>query len=270
MVFYKTSFFSHSLKMTCEINALAPQPASNAAVEPRQKKFSVLYLLHGLSDDHSAWMRKTNLERYARERDYLIVMPFGGRSFYCDTAYGQKYWSFLAYELPVFIKRYFPASSKRDETFAAGLSMGGFGAFKLALNHPDRFAGAASLSGALDLANPASGARLYEGLPEEFAAIFGGKAQAGSENDLAFKAHAALGLGANAPALYQCCGKNDILLEDNTRLRDALLKMGYEKHICQIDEGGHDWNYWDSHINDIFDWADLTRRLISESADEDF
>src|SRR6185369_5620957 len=72
-------------------------------------------------------------------------------SFYTDMVYGSKYWQFISEEVPTLVHDMFSLSSKREDNFVAGLSMGGYGAFKLALTHPDRYAAAASLSGAVDI-----------------------------------------------------------------------------------------------------------------------
>src|SRR4051795_10646195 len=112
----------------------------------------VLYLLHGLSDDHTAWLRNTSIDRYAAARGLAVVMPQVQRSFYADEVHGGRYWTFLSEELPEVVGSFFRVSTRREDTYVAGLSMGGYGALKWALREPHRFAAAASLSGALDLA----------------------------------------------------------------------------------------------------------------------
>ncbi len=111
----------------------------------------MLYLLHGLSDDSSAWLRYTSIERYAAPLGLAVVLPQVQRSFYSDEVHGARYWTFLSEELPSVVQSFFRVSARREDTFVAGLSMGGYGALKWALHHPDRFAAAASLSGALDV-----------------------------------------------------------------------------------------------------------------------
>ena len=113
--------------------------------------FPLLYLLHGLSDDHTAWVRYTSIERYADAYGLAVVMPQVHRSFYTDQAHGGAFWTFLAEELPELVQRFFVVSARREDTFVAGLSMGGYGALRWALRRPGRFAAAASLSGALDV-----------------------------------------------------------------------------------------------------------------------
>ena len=111
----------------------------------------MLYLLHGLSDDHTAWLRYTSVERYAAAAGLAVVMPAVNRSFYANERHGGRYWDFISEELPKTVGRFFRVSQDPRDTYVAGLSMGGYGAMKLALSRPDRFAAAATLSGALDL-----------------------------------------------------------------------------------------------------------------------
>ena len=97
-----------------------------------------LYLLHGLSDDDTVWMRRTAIERCAGNRYLAVVMPDGDRSFYSDMIDGSRYFAYVTDELPRLMEATFPLSRERQGRFVAGLSMGGWGAFKAALNLPGR------------------------------------------------------------------------------------------------------------------------------------
>ena len=88
----------------------------------------LLYLLHGLSDDHTAWTRFTSVERYAAEHGLAVVMPSAGRSFYADERHGHAYWTYVADELPQVVRRFFRVTDDPARTYVAGLSMGGYGA----------------------------------------------------------------------------------------------------------------------------------------------
>ena len=142
--------------------------------------FKTLFLLHGLSDDHTTWMRQTSIERYANEYGIAVVMPAGDRSWYNDTADGAHYLTFIGKELPDVCRAYFRGmSDRREDTLIAGLSMGGYGAVKTALTYPERFGGAASLSGALDVvARTRRGAEKGQDVSAEWRGIFGFHVQA--------------------------------------------------------------------------------------------
>ena len=92
MILTEVNFFSETLGLGCSMYVLLPQrPLADAQNKPR-KKFRTLYLLHGRSDDHTAWQRFTSIERYVEKLNLAVVMPAVHRSFYNDMFYGGKYW----------------------------------------------------------------------------------------------------------------------------------------------------------------------------------
>src|SRR3954464_8456510 len=149
MALMRCDLFSDALSLSTSLTVILPQPTrtqigmtGDAGEDPPP----VLYLLHGLSDDDTIWLRRTSIERYVAPLGLAVVMPQVHRSFYTDEAYGGRYWTFLSEELPELVGRFFRVSSRPEDTFVAGLSMGGYGALKLALRQPERFVAAASLS----------------------------------------------------------------------------------------------------------------------------
>lgn len=218
----------------------------------RGEKHPTLYLLHGLSDDHTIWMRRTSIERYVSSLGLAVVMPAVNRSFYTDMASGAKYWTFVSEELPSIAQSFFPLSQERSHNYVAGLSMGGYGAMKLALSHPQRFAAAASLSGALDASTFAKRVNHME-----MTQIFGDLDHiTGSKHDLFHLADQLASSGAEQPKLYQCCGTEDFLYEDNIRFKEHVkglhLELTYEEEA-----GTHEWGYWDKHIQNVLKWLPL-------------
>jgi S-formylglutathione hydrolase FrmB len=211
----------------------------------------VLYLLHGLSDDDTTWLRRTSVERYVAPLGLAVVMPQVHRSFYTDQAHGGRYWTFLSEELPAVVGGFFRVSDRREDTFVAGLSMGGYGAFKWALRRPDRFAAAASLSGALDLAAPPVLDEVEPGMTET---IFGSRTVAGSDDDL-------LALldrtdPDSAPRLYVACGVEDQLIGQNERFLNAARRRDLPVTV-EFGPGEHEWGYWDARIQDVLRWLPL-------------
>lgn len=262
MAFVDFHFFSETLQLTCAAHVVLPQETTfqiGMAGGKRREQYSTLYLLHGLSDDHTIWMQRTSIERYASERNIAVVMPAVARSFYQDMVSGPKYWTFLTEELPALCQHYFPLSPAREDNFAAGLSMGGYGALRLGLARPDRFAAVASLSGALDLAR-----RLREaGKPfaridrAEWVGIFGPELKAPADANLWLLASKVVG-GAAAvrPALYLACGTEDELLADTRTFRQHLDAVGYPV-TYQESPGAHEWGYWDEQIRKVLAWLPL-------------
>ncbi|MDD5597328.1 MAG: alpha/beta hydrolase family protein [Victivallaceae bacterium] len=255
MAFIQCSFHSDALKMACSMNVIIPQvSATQIGMESGRgkKEYPVLYLLHGCSDDHTIWGRRSSIERYVAGRDLAVVMPEAHRSFYTDMKSGGQYWTFISEELPRIVKALFPVSAERRNTFVAGLSMGGYGAFKLALRCPEKFAAAASLSGVTDIC------QLWNaGFDGDMKLIFGSPAEfKDSENDL-FKLSAELmKSGRPAPALFQACGTEDFLYADNIRFRDHLRKLGCKLHYQEA-PGIHAWDFWDAQIQDVLKWLPL-------------
>jgi S-formylglutathione hydrolase FrmB len=256
MVHLRCDFFSEALSLSTSMTVLLPQQtttqigmAGRAAAGPPP----VLYLLHGLSDDDTMWLRRTSIERYVAPLGLAVVMPQVHRSFYSDEVYGGRFWSFLSEELPELVGSLFRVSDRREDTFVAGLSMGGYGALKWALRSPGRFAAAASLSGAVDLAR-LRGGRFRSEDPRMFERIFGDQEIARTPDDV-------LGLleradPATLPRLYACCGTEDELIADNRRLADTCAAAGVPL-TTDFGPGEHDWAYWDGRIQDVLRWLPL-------------
>ena len=250
MALIHCNFSSQSLGMASAMDVILPE---GGAARPHP----CLYLLHGLSDDHTIWQRRTAIERHVQGLDLAVVMPNVHRSFYADMASGYAYWTFVSDELPQIVQSLFHISARRSDTFVAGLSMGGYGAFKLALRNPSRFAAAASLSGALDLAARSAETIEDNGLQGDFSLVFGrGVDITGTPGDLLACAAALAASEDPLPALYQWCGTEDFLYEDNLRFRDHARELGlpltYEESA-----GDHQWQYWDRQIQRVLEWLPL-------------
>jgi S-formylglutathione hydrolase FrmB len=203
--------------------------------------YHVMFLLHGLSDDQSAWVRWTSIERYVGGLPLIVVMPDGGRSFYIDAEEGGAYATAIGVELPEIIRHYFPT---KPGWCSAGLSMGGYGAAKLALTHPELFVSGHSLSGAVGFGHKEE--YLQDDRSAEFVRILG-KSPKGGPNDL-------YALAANLPKekrpkLRIDCGVDDFLIEDNRLFVKHLKEIGFEHEYAEY-PGDHNWAYWDEHIQE--------------------
>jgi len=255
MALITCDFFSESLGLSCSMKVILPQPTvSQIGMRGvvKAKKHPVLWLLHGLSDDHTIWGRRTSIERYVAETGIAVVMPNAGKSFYKNMATGPAYGTFLKEELPKIAQSFFPLSPDRRDNFVAGLSMGGYGAFLLALSQPERFAAAASLSGVLDIANLTREVKETDTiLRDAFGAPSG---ISGSDYDLLHLATKATSSRGPIPQLYACCGSEDFLLAGNHRFVAHAGKIGlpitYEEH----EGASHEWAYWDRQIEKFLCW----------------
>lgn len=208
--------------------------------------FPVLYLLHGLSDDHTAWTRRTSLERYVGGLPLIVVMPNGERSFYTDAREKPKaaYETHLIQDIVGFVDRTFRTVPAREGRAVAGLSMGGYGAMKLALKHPDVFCAAVSHSGAVDFA-----ARDFSGDSDwarEWRPVLGADAQGGPDDVFALAGQIDR---AKLPALRIDCGVDDFLIDSNRAFHARLAALAIPHEYAEH-PGGHDWRFWDRHILD--------------------
>ena len=253
MALMQMEFFSDVLGLSCSANVIVPQRG--------QGPYPVLYLLHGASDNHTQWLRSTGIERYVADLGLIVVMPAVQLSFYTDQKHGLPYFTFVADELPQLIRHFFPASRRRADTFAAGLSMGGYGAFKLGIRRPDAFAAVASLSGSVDQRGRLVGdaalpntrilqqARNTFGTYDEYDR---------SDNDLAWVLERHLKNDVVLPRFYLACGTDDhnwrVNVAFHERFRDRIDLTWVE------DPGrGHDWGYWDETIQKVLAWLPLEK-----------
>lgn len=250
MALFQCDFYSEVLDLCSSMSVILPQESPSDGV--KEKKYKVLYLLHGLCDDHTMWLRMTSIERYVKGMNLAVVMPAVNRSFYTDMRYGGKYWTFISDELPKLARSFFPLSDRRENNFVAGISMGGYGAFKLALRNPDKYAAAASISGVLDIVNLDR-----TKVNVDYDAIFGEhKKLSGSDEDIFHLAGKVFSSTGPKPRLYQCCGTEDFLYGDNIRFRDFCRKLQLE---CTYEEelGAHEWGYWDKKIPRVLEWLNV-------------
>jgi putative tributyrin esterase len=250
MALLTVDLFSESLEVGTSITVVLPQATRQQigveSVAVPAHGWPVLYLLHGLSDDHSAWVRYTSVERYATAAGLAVVMPAAGRSFYADEAHGHAYWSWISEELPRLVTEMFRVSPRPQDTYVAGLSMGGYGALKLGLTHPGRFAAVASLSGAVDVRGLADRPERSEIVDR----VFDGSFAAGDDlYELLASAEA-----ADVPPLYLGCGtEEDRLMEANTRLAEQADAAGMDV-TTDFRPGDHEWGLWDAMLPDVIEW----------------
>jgi len=259
MALLRCDFFSEVLEVSTSMTVLLPQASaeqigidlvstSSTNGDGSTSEFPVLYLLHGLSDDSTAWLRYTSIERYAAPLGLAVVMPQVQRSFYADEVHGERFFTFLSDELPEVVQRFFRVSRERQDTFVAGLSMGGYGALSYAARHPDTFDAAASFSGALEIGSEdawgvrsANAARWRAHLPISIAsrlrslALVEIRTGNGRPGPLDRR-----GTQPGCPA----CSLERFLHPANVRLHRRLQALGIRHVWDDYGPGTHDWPYW--------------------------
>ena len=251
MAFCELRFHSDALGRAVSVNVILPENAKTliGMNTGAGDTYKTLYLLHGLSDDHTIWERRTSIERYATELGIAVVMPNGGRSWYTDMANGARYFTFITEELPTACRGFFRGmSDKPEDNFIGGLSMGGYGAVKAMLTHPESYGGCICLSGALDVPSFARHSI------EEWKAIFGydltdTEQLRGTRHDVYALARANAHEGKPFPKIYMWCGDDDFLLDNSISFDALLTELGVD-HRYDQSEGDHSWRWWDIHIQD--------------------
>ena len=248
MAFNSLKFYSESLRMQSEVYVIIPQRRSAGEIgidnNIKHEQYKCLYLLHGLSDDHTIWMRRTSIERYASEYGICVVMPCAHRSFYTDMKYGGKYYTYIAKEIPRIVQEFFNVSGKREDNYIAGLSMGGYGALKIGLREHGVFCAAAGLSTVADIKRP--------DFAQVEVPIWGDELNIPEEEDL-FKLVEQCESCAVKPRLYMSVGTDDYLYEDNVRLRRKIEGLNFDYTFREA-PGSHCWEFWDREIQNVLSW----------------
>jgi putative tributyrin esterase len=216
MALCEVKFFSQALQKATAANIILPEVKTEGP-------FPVFYLLHGLSDDYTIWQRRTSIERYVQGMPLIVVMPDGGRGFYCDAEQGMAWETALVTDLIGFVDKMFPTIASREGRCIGGLSMGGYGAVKLALKFPELFCSANSHSGALGFAHWPFGKERADSFAAEFTRVIGTD-PAGGPNDLFALAQRLEPV--RRPALSIDCGTEDFLLDANRAFHAHLDEIG--------------------------------------------
>ncbi len=214
-------------------------------IRPENKCNGVLYLLHGLSDDESIYLRRSSIERYAEKKNLMVVMPNGDRYFYTDTPGCGQYFSFITKELPEVLKNTFANfPTEREKTYIGGISMGGYGSLKAALRCPWQYSSVLCLSGAFDICSMAENSFL--GGKAWWQSILGDiDCARNSDEDVFALAEKRKAEGATLPRITMWCGESDFILDHSRRMYKHLLDLGYDVTYTET-PGSHCWDSWDA------------------------
>jgi len=257
MAIFKCDFRSKVLGGNACFNVIIPEQCLS--------DIPTVLLLHGLAGNHNDWLRFSAIERYAIERDLAVVMPAADMSFYADMLHGRKYYSYIIDELASYTRRIFPLSTKREKNFVAGLSMGGYGALKIALKNSENFAACASFSGAVDI-----GARMeFDERLSVFSAIWGKNYKDELQNgniDLFQLVQNLEDSQKPKPWIFQACGTDDSLYQDNLKFKAFIENKGYTYEYREA-PGAHTWDMWDFWLPNALDFF---KRYLRENNVEEF
>jgi S-formylglutathione hydrolase FrmB len=249
--------YSYTLGMNTDVGLIFPERRIQPHVPLGGKKFKVLYLLHGHAQDHTSWMRNSRIEWYLRDQDVVVVMPSANRGWYTDGKYTHRYFTYLTEELPTIIKNWFAVSDRREDTYIAGLSMGGYGSLRAGLNCPEKYAYVASLSGGIspygvrrDIRPGITYDPAAEDMDKSIEAVFGSREEFENSTGNLYKAAKRLNeSNIKKPVYYLCCGKGDFIFEQNNEFAAFVKREAPNLDLkYEVSEGVHDWDFWDREI----------------------
>jgi S-formylglutathione hydrolase FrmB len=240
-----------------------PQGYDAAIKAPGAVRYPVLYFLHGLGDNEQTlfnsggWTLLDEMRNKHELGNFLIVAPEGRRSFYINSADGSvRYSDFFLRELIPHIESKYRAGASRKKRAISGISMGGYGALRLAFARPDLFSAVSAQSAALITESPGeldAASRAGSPLGKVLASVFG---------DPIDNAH----WNANSPfllaktnvvalrkmALYFNCGHDDNygFEKGAAALHEELAKLGV-KHDYRPYPGDHSVSYFLAHFAEV-------------------
>ena len=235
-------FDSKALGCSTSFNVLIP---SNTSID---NSFGTLYLLHGAYGNENDWLNCSTIKELSIKHNLIFVFPRGEQSYYTNALNGPQYEDFISKELKIFIENTYNVSKNRENTYIAGLSMGGYGALKIALNNKDKYSLVGSFSGVVDIAKIAP---QRDNSVFRFDLTFGDISKLkGSKHDLFKLSYDSFKDKQYDLDIFISCGTEDHLYTDNLRFKYHLSSTGYD-FIYSESPGVHDWIYWNKAITEF-------------------
>lgn len=244
------NYFSNALRRNIDINVILPIDSFDygSGEYLSSRKFKTIYLLHGIFGCNTDWLDNTNLITYLAKHRIAVVLPSGENSFYVDNVdTGAMYSKFIGEELPTITRRAFPLSDNYEDTYIAGLSMGGFGALLNGIRFNETFSIIGAFSSAIpnefeskDLFPKEDFGLNYKRLLEVSQGQFDLVKQIENKDD-------------KLPYMYITCGTEDFLYDKTQSFVASLNNLGVA-HEYHEWSGEHDWVFWDQSISKFLDF----------------
>ena len=254
MALIQVNYLSKALFRTVPVNVILPvdsfDAGTNRYLMPKDHKYKTLYLLHGLLGNYTDWVSRTQIQMWAEEKQLAVVMPSGDNSFYFKSRTPwNEYEHFIGEELVEITRQMFPLSDKREDTFLAGLSMGGYGALRNGIVFSENFGYVAGLSSAL---------HIFDDLSEEAnIGLFDNIYEASMTNlNPRIAVEEMLEQKRQIPKFYMACGRQDDLMKSNEDFRDFLLSKEIDV-TWKEEDARHDWDFWNNQIRQVLEWLPL-------------
>ena len=279
-------YYSFSLNLNTSATVILPQSGkdflSGGVRRNNEGKIPVLWLLHGFGDDSTSWQRYTHVERYALARGIAVVMPgVLSQSFYSNMVQGLPYFDHIAHEVPALFREMFPQlSADRQDNFIAGLSMGGYGALKIGLTYPERYAAIGCFSAGNLLEIESILPPTAEEAPLFMRPMYGVARNAfgtqkmrdalGGEHDVKHLLDQALAAGKPLPQIKMYCGTEDFVLPISDSMARFIASRGITAPAFTYEKGPgtHHWDFWDRYLPVFLDECGLSSMLEATQANE--
>lgn len=256
MAIMRLTFRSEKLRASTDVHIVFPLKRNSfgdpEGREPKyfvsEKKYKVLWLIHGGGDNYADWVYRTRISELAEARNLVVVMP-SIRDF-TSSRKDAQYYEYLTEELPVYIRHILPVSDEREDNFIAGLSMGGYISYRAAMNHPERYACVGSLSSPLDIVED------YRVRHAGSKTLASADSLVGTDKDIYVLVEKNLAENREMPRMFQACGTEDFTWDINLKMRDFL----YSKKLDLTWEQGpgiHCWEFWSIYIEKLIAWLPL-------------
>ena len=259
MALINMTLFSNILNMDTEVAILLPENTHKMEELHPNKRYPVIYCLHGYRDNYLSWINRSTLYLEAKKHECIVVMPDCKNSFYANGENGFDYYNYVCKELPIKMANYFPISLERKDTFIMGASMGGYGAFLIAMKNPDKYAAAFSFSGALDF-------DYYNGIPFSFdqrmakqvMGSIGGEQKYQDNYYLRNVATKLDKMDCEKPKFYAVCGTEDPLCYKYNENYYKFIKENTSlEYYYKTSSGNHDYYFWNQYIELAFKFFEV-------------
>ncbi|AMD17572.1 acetyl esterase [Methanobrevibacter sp. YE315] len=259
MVLFRGDIKCKSLQRRTSISVILPsdnihflQDAEEIVPQP----YKTLYLLHGLYGSDDIFLANTSIQKFAEDHGIAIVIPCGDNSFYLDNEKAHAYYGeYVGQELLDITRNIFPLSDRREDTFIAGFSMGGYGAIRNGLKYSQNFSKIGMISAALitdEIVDYVSDSNVLRSR-EFYESVFGDLDKIkDSDKDPKYLIENT----ENVPDIFMACGENDFLIDKNVDFYDFLKSKNVNVDFIQA-PGEHTWEFCDKYIKEFIKTLNL-------------
>ncbi|WP_458405333.1 alpha/beta hydrolase [Methanobrevibacter sp.] len=253
MVLFRGDVKSKCLQRRTSISVILPADNIHFLSDSEEivpQPYKTLYLLHGLYGSDDIFLANTSIQKFAEDYGIAIVIPCGENSFYVDNEKAHAYYGeYVGQELLDITRNIFPLSSKREDTFIAGFSMGGYGALRNGLKYYENFSKIGMISSALiteDIVNYTEDNNVLHSR-DFYESVFGNLDELeGSDMDPKYLIENC----PDIPDIYMACGIDDFLFRKNADFYLYLNESGVDAAFVG-DEGEHTWEFCDKYIKEF-------------------